>query len=43
VGVQVGVTSQKRAITLNFSWLHEYSAVDRFQGNSVSVNFAARF
>jgi hypothetical protein len=43
VGVQVGITSQKRAITLSFSWLHEYSAVDRFQGNSVSLNFAARF
>ena len=43
VGVQAGVTSVKRAISLNFSWLHEYSAVDRFQGNSVSLNFAARF
>jgi len=43
VGVQVGMTSVKRNITLNFSWLHEYSAVDRFQGNSVGLNFAARF
>lgn len=43
VGVQVGVTSVKRNITLNFSWLHEYSAVDRFQGNSIGLNFAARF
>jgi len=43
VGLQVGVTSVKRNITLNFSWLHEYSAVDRFQGNSIGLNFAARF
>jgi hypothetical protein len=43
VGVQVGMTSVKRNITLNFSWLLEYSAVDRFQGNSVGLNFAARF
>jgi hypothetical protein len=43
VGVQVGVTSVKRNITLNFSWLHEYSAVDRFQGSSVGLNFAAKF
>jgi len=43
LGVQVGVTSVKRAITLNFSWLHEYSSVDRFQGNSINLNFAARF
>jgi len=43
VGVQVGMTSVKRNITLNFSWLHEYSAVDRFQGNSIGLNFAARF
>jgi hypothetical protein len=34
-GIQAG--------TLNFNWLHKYSAVDRFQGNSISLNLAARF
>jgi hypothetical protein len=43
VGVQVGVTSVKRSMSLNFSWMHEYSAVDRFQGTSFSLNFAAKF
>ena len=43
IGVQVGVTSVKRNITANFSWFHEYSAVDRFQGNSIGLNFSARF
>jgi len=43
VGVQVGATSVKRMISLTFGWLHEYSSVDRFQGNSLSLNFSARF
>jgi hypothetical protein len=43
VGAQVGATSVKRMISLTFSWLHEYHSVDRFQGNSLSLNFSARF
>jgi hypothetical protein len=43
VGVQVGVTSVKRTMSLNFSWFHEYSSVDRLQGTSLSLNFAAKF
>lgn len=42
-GVQVGVTSTKRVMSLNFHWLHEFSAVDRFQGSSIGVNFALKF
>ncbi len=42
-GVQVGVTSTKRVMSLNFRWLHEFSAVDRFQGSSIGVNFALKF
>ncbi|RPJ38489.1 MAG: hypothetical protein EHM21_16785, partial [Chloroflexi bacterium] len=33
VGVQVGITVPKRGIVFNFRWLHEFSAVDRFQGS----------
>ena len=40
VGVQVGVTAPKRGVVLNFLWLHEYSAVDRFQGSSMSFNLS---
>jgi hypothetical protein len=43
VGVQAGVTSVKRNIVLNFHWFHEFSAVDRFQGSSIGVNFAIKF
>jgi hypothetical protein len=43
IGVQVGVTSVRRNITANFSWLHEYSAVDRFQGNSIGLNVSLKF
>ena len=43
VGVQIGVTSVKRAMALNLSWFHEYAAVDRFQGNSLSLNFSLKF
>lgn len=42
VGVQFGVTHPKRGIVLNFRWLHEYSAVDRFQGSSIGFNFAIK-
>ena len=40
VGLQVGVTSVKRNMGLNFSWFHEFSAVDRFQGSSLGLNFS---
>ena len=43
VGVQVGVTSVKRMMLLNFHWFHEFSAVDRFQGNAIGLNFTAKF
>jgi hypothetical protein len=42
-GVQVGVTSMKPLWTLNVHWFHEFSAVNRFQGTSISVNFALKF
>jgi hypothetical protein len=42
-GVQVGLTLPKRSMVLNFHWFHEYSAVDRFQGNALGLNFVAKF
>lgn len=42
VGLQVGMTLPKRGMVLNFRWLHEYSAVDRFQGSSIGFNFAIK-
>ncbi len=42
-GVQAGVTSVKRMIIVNFHWFHEFSAVDRFQGNAIGLNFTAKF
>jgi len=42
IGVQVGLTAPKRGMVFNFRWLHEYSAVDRFQGSSIGLNFAVR-
>jgi hypothetical protein len=38
-GLQVGVTLPKRSMVLNFHWFHEYSAVDRFQGDAIGLNF----
>lgn len=43
VGVQIGVTSVKPLLVLNFHWFHEFSAVDRFQGNSIGLNFSLKF
>jgi hypothetical protein len=43
VGVQVGVTSMKPVLSLNFHWFHEFSATDRFQGTSIGLNFAVKF
>jgi len=42
-GMQVGVTAVERVITLNFRWLNEFSATDRFEGSSIGFNFAAKF
>jgi len=42
-GVQVGVTSLKRIMVLNFHWFHEFSAVDRFQGTAIGLNFTMKF
>jgi hypothetical protein len=42
-GAQVGVTSVKRNMVLNFHWFHEFSAVDRFQGSSIGLNFVFKF
>ena len=43
VGVQAGVISVKRVMALNFRWFHEFSSVDRFQGNSIGLNFSLKF
>jgi hypothetical protein len=43
VGIQAGVISVKRVMALNFRWLREFSSVDRFQGNSIGLNFSLKF
>ena len=43
IGLQAGVTSAKRNIVLNFHWLHEFSAVDRFQGRVLGGNLSFKF
>ena len=41
-GLQLGITMPKRMRVLNFHWFHEFSAVDRFQGNVYGLSFVAR-
>jgi hypothetical protein len=42
-GLQAGVTSLKRMMSLNFHWFHEFSSVDRFQGTAIGLNFTFKF
>jgi hypothetical protein len=42
-GLQIGITSVKKNMTLNYSWFHEFRAVDRFQGTSMGLNYALKF
>ncbi len=42
VGLQLGVTSLKRVVSLNFHWFHEFSAVDRFKGSSIGLNLSIK-
>ncbi len=42
-GLQVGVTSVKRVMALNFHWFHEFSATDRFQGTAIGLNLTFKF
>jgi hypothetical protein len=42
-GIQAGITIPKRMMVLNFHWFHEFSGVDRFQGNAFGLSFVARF
>ncbi len=42
VGLQAGLTLPKRGMVLNFRYLKEFSAVDRFQGDSIGINFAIK-
>ena len=41
--VQAGMTTVKRNRLLNFHRFHEFSAVDRFQGSSIGLNFVFKF
>ena len=43
VGGQVGLTSVPWMLSLNFLGFYEYSAQDRFQGSSFSVNLGKKF
>ncbi len=42
VGLQMGVTAPKRGMVLTIRWLHQFAAVDRFQGDSIGLNFVLR-
>lgn len=43
VGLQVGATYVPWKALLNFRYLYEYGATDRFQGQSFGLNFAIHF
>ncbi len=43
IGLQAGLTSVKRTMALNFHWLQEISAVDRFQGRVLGGSFTFKF
>ncbi len=42
-GIQVGFVDAARTGTLNFRYLHEFAAEDRFEGESFGLNFAMKF
>ncbi|HLH52893.1 MAG TPA: transporter, partial [Verrucomicrobiae bacterium] len=43
VGGQIGVTYAPWNVTLDFSYFYEFYAVDRFQGQSLSINLGFAF
>ena len=43
VGAQVGLTTCRGTRTLNFHYFYEFDAKDRFQGQSIGLNFAIKF
>ena len=43
MGVQLGLTNVPLNGTLNFHYLYEFDAKDRFQGQSIGLNFAIKF
>jgi hypothetical protein len=43
VGFQVGLTQVKWNAVLNFHYFNEFSSKDRFQGESIGLNFAIKF
>ena len=43
IGVQVGLTHVPTNIALTFHYLNEFDSKDRFQGESVGLNFAMKF
>ena len=43
VGVQVGLTNVPLNGTMNFHYFYEFDAKDRFQGQSIGLNFALKF
>lgn len=42
VGLQLGLTHVPWNASLNFHYFYEYEAVDRFQGQSIGLNFAIK-
>ena len=43
VGGQIGLTCVPWNAALNFHYFHEFAAEDRFQGESIGLNFAIKF
>jgi hypothetical protein len=43
VGAQVGLTHVPWNATINFHYFYEFAAEDRFQGESIGLNFAIKF
>lgn len=42
-GIQIGLTHVPRNQALNFHYFHEFSSKDRFQGESIGLNYAMKF
>ena len=43
VGVQIGLTHVPTNMALTFHYFNEFDSKDRFQGESIGLNFAIKF
>ena len=43
IGLQIGLTHVPTNMAVTFHYLNEFDSTDRFQGESVGLNFAIKF